>query len=142
RTSASKYKHEPAVFPFSSVNEASSSTIRSNASQPPQGVAIPGLSRGGTVGGRSLSVSNSSLPTGAPHVHNQAISPSISFAVAKPQDPLSSPSLPFAMDYKTSVGSGNGFASNPVFGVFFPECHCFQTLFPKSSFSNLIPILR
>ncbi|KAL6995988.1 hypothetical protein U1Q18_006126 [Sarracenia purpurea var. burkii] len=88
----------------------------SNASRPPQGVAIPGLSSGGTVGGRSLPVSNSSLPTGAPHVPNQAISPSISSAAAKPQDPLSSPSLPFALDSKTSVGSGNGFASDPVFG--------------------------
>ncbi|KAL6967135.1 hypothetical protein U1Q18_032939 [Sarracenia purpurea var. burkii] len=88
----------------------------SNASRPPQGVAIPGLSSGGTVGGRSLPVSNSSLLTGAPHVPNQAISPSISSAAAKPQDPLSSPSLPFAIDSKTSVGSGNGFASDPVCG--------------------------
>ncbi|KAI8003142.1 putative calcium-binding protein C800.10c [Camellia lanceoleosa] len=95
----------------------------SNALRPPQGVASPDFSRGGSVAGpalpNSVTANNwlggrmTGVSTGASHVPNQGVSQSMSSTAAKPQDPFLSAS---AKDSKATVGSGNGFSSDPVFG--------------------------
>ncbi|KAM7517375.1 hypothetical protein LguiA_006958 [Lonicera macranthoides] len=93
------------------------------ASRPPQGVAGSDFPRGGSMVGPDLSNSNNpgnwagSRTSGAPsQVPNRGISPSVPSAAPKPQDPLSTASSMVATGPKASVGSGNGFSSDPVFG--------------------------
>lgn len=100
-----------------------------NASRPSQGVAGPNFPQGGGIAGTGTALSSSNLSTdwlgsrtgGSPsgatsQVPNRGISPSIPSVGQKPSDPLSTSSPMAAKDPKLSVGSGNGFTSNSIFG--------------------------
>lgn len=90
-----------------------------SASRPPQNLAGPELNRGGNMVGPGVPNSNissdwlSGRTAGAPtgplsQVPNRAITPSMPPPTTKPLDLASTPKAP--------VVSGNGFASDPVFG--------------------------
>ncbi|CAK9172835.1 unnamed protein product [Ilex paraguariensis] len=92
-----------------------------------QGVGGPDFPRGASMVGPGLPNSNISsdwfggrtggASTGATsQVPNRGISPSIATVSPKPQDPLSTSSSMAARDPKAPLGSGNGFASDQMFG--------------------------
>ncbi|XP_057502864.1 uncharacterized protein LOC130786579 isoform X1 [Actinidia eriantha] len=93
-----------------------------NSLRPPQGVANPDFSTGGSVAGPAVLNSNiasdwlggrtGGIAISASHVPNQAISQSMSSAATKPQDLLLSPSLPAANISKAPVGSANDLSSD------------------------------
>ncbi|XAR61528.1 hypothetical protein NMG60_11015979 [Bertholletia excelsa] len=99
--------------------------ITGNAPHPSQSVSTSDFSRG-TVAGPTLPNSNitnnwlsgrtGGVSPGTSVVPNQGINQQTASPASKPQDPLSSLSSPAVKDSKVSVGSGNGFASDPVFG--------------------------
>ncbi|XP_059634536.1 uncharacterized protein LOC132276912 [Cornus florida] len=102
-------------------------TATGTASRPAQGAAGPAFPTGGSNVGLGLPNSNISsdwlggrtggTPTGATsQVPNKGISQSMASVVSKPQDLISTPSLTAVKDFKASVGSGNGFASDQIFG--------------------------
>ncbi|KAK6939093.1 EH domain [Dillenia turbinata] len=95
--------------------------------RPPQGTVGPGVSSGGSMASLAIPSSNVSSSWlgghgggtplgGTSQVPSRGISPPITSVVPRPQD-LSPTSLEMVTkDSKTSVASGNGFASGSVFG--------------------------
>ncbi|KAA8537395.1 hypothetical protein F0562_026918 [Nyssa sinensis] len=97
------------------------------ASRPPQGIGGSDFPRGGSLMGHGLPNSNissdwqggrtSGAPTAATSlVPNRGISQSMPSVAPKPQDILSMSPLTAAKDSEASAGSGNGIASDPIFG--------------------------